>query len=297
MKLHPSGPEFSSLALGFWRLHEWEMSTTELIDYIDFALELGITTFDHADIYGSYGNEELFGKALKERPDLRGSMEIVSKCGICLTTDNRPQHQIQHYNTTPGYIRKAVDRSLQKLNTDYLDLLLIHRPDPMMNAAEIADIFSELVDVGKVKHVGVSNFTPSQFDLLQSKLNIPLVTNQVECSLLHLDPIYDGTFDQAQKMGWSPMLWSPFAGGQLFTGESERAIRVRTICDDLSIKYDVTPDKIALAWLFHLPSKPQAVVGTGKNERLQSAIESLDIEFDRQDWYQLLEASNGHPVP
>lgn len=295
--LHPDGPEFSNIAAGFWRLHEWDMDTSGLIDFIEHALTIGITTFDHADIYGDYGNEEIFGNALKEQPGLRDKMELVSKCGICLTTDNRPEHTVQHYNTTSKHIRTSVERSLKKLQTDNLDLVLIHRPDPLMNASEIADIFMNLIEEGKVKHVGVSNFTPTQFDLLQSKLDVPLVTNQVECSLLHLDPIYDGTFDQLQKCNTSPMIWSPFAGGKIFTESSERAERVRLKCGELAKKYDVTPGQIALAWLLKLPGNPQPVLGTGKKERLTEAAGANQLSLDRQDWFKLLEISQGYPVP
>jgi predicted oxidoreductase len=297
IKLHENGPDFSKIALGFWRLHEWDMNLTQLTELIEGALELGVTTFDHADIYGSYGNEERFGKILKENPSLREKMELVSKCGICLTTENRPHHSVQHYNTSSEYIRESVERSLRKLNSDFLDLILIHRPDPLMDTTEMADIFSKLVEEKKVLNVGVSNFSPSQFSLFQSKLNLPLVTNQVECSLLHLNPIYDGTFDQAQKLNFSPMIWSPFAGGDLFTGDSPRAIRVREQCHQLSQKYNTTIDQIALAWLFQLPCKTEIIAGTGKLDRLRMAVKSTTFQLERQDWYQLLEASNGHPVP
>ena len=295
--LHPEGPEFSKLAVGFWRLHEWEMNTSKLIDYIDTCLNLGITTFDHADIYGSYGNEALFGKALKEKPGLREKMEIVSKCGICLTTKNRPEHTIQHYNTTADHIRSSVENSLKNLHTDYLDLILIHRPDPLMDASKMASIFMSLAEEGKIRHVGVSNFTPSQFSMFQSALDIPLVTNQVECSLLHLNPVYDGTFDQAQKRKFSPMIWSPFAGGKIFTGNSERALRVRNCCSEIAEKYGVSTDVIALTWLIELPCKPQPILGTGKTDRIKKASEALTLKIDRQDWFRLLEASQGKPVP
>ncbi len=297
LKMHPDGPEFSTLSAGFWRLYEWDMATSNLIDFIETALELGITTFDHADIYGAYTNEATFGKALAERPDLREQMELVSKCGICLVTDNRPEHRIQHYNTTAEHIRKSVEASLKNLRTEYLDLVLIHRPDPLMDASEMADIFMTIIDEGKIRHMGVSNFTPSQFDLFQSKLDVPLITNQVECSLLHTDPIFDGTFDQAQKYNASPMIWSPFAGGGLFTGNTPQAQRVRSALDEMTKKYDTTSDQIALAWLLALPCKPQPVLGTGKKERLISASGALELNLDRQDWFSLLEASKGDPVP
>lgn len=296
-KLHPSGPEFSSLSTGFWRVHEWGMNTTELAGFIHKCLELEITTFDHADIYGDYGNEELFGNVLKTEPTLRDKMELVSKCDICLTTRNRPKNIVQHYNTTAGYVREQVERSLKKLRTDYLDLILIHRPDPLMDASEVADTFSALHREGKIKHAGVSNFTPSQFELLQSKMDLPLVTNQVECSLLHLDPIYDGTFDQAQQLNFSPMIWSPFAGGKLFTDNGGRSQRVRSALRKISQKYNASDDQIALSWLLKNPSAPVPVLGSGKIERISSAISSIDIILDRQDWFFLLEASQGKPVP
>lgn len=298
-QLHPNGPVFSKLSAGFWRLDEWNFSTSDLIRFIEEALELGITTFDHADIYGSYENETLFGRALKERPDLREKMELVTKCGICIKTAGRPQHQIQHYNTTGKHIRESVERSLKNLQTDYLDLVLIHRPDPLMEATEMADCFMKLIEEGKIKHTGVSNFTTAQFAMFQSKLDVPLVTNQVECSLLHTAPIYDGTFDQAQEFGFSPMIWSPFGGGGLFEKDTndEQLKRVQAACTELSDKYDASADQIALAWLLMLPCKPQPVLGTGKINRLKKAAAALHINLERQDWYKLLEASNGHPVP
>jgi predicted oxidoreductase len=297
LQLHPQGPEFSKISAGFWRLNEWDFNTSDLIKFIETALEHGITTFDHADIYGAYGNEKLFGKALKEHPALRDKMELVTKCGICLTTENRPEHTIQHYNTTAAHIRSSVERSLKNLSTDVIDLVLIHRPDPLMDASEMAVVFTQLIDEGKIKHAGVSNFTPSQFEMFQSKLGQPLVTNQVECSLLHLDPIYDGTFDQAQRLNASPMIWSPFAGGKLFTGDDERSTRVQAVCSALAQKYNADIDQIALAWLMKLPSNPQPVIGTGKINRLVRAAKAVDIKLERQDWFRLLKASQGHPVP
>lgn len=298
IKLHPNGPTFSRLSAGMWRLNEWGFNVVDMIDFIEAALELGITSFDHADIYGGYSNETLFGEALKQRPDLREKMELVTKCGICLVTENRPHHTIQHYNTSAKHIRESVEKSLRNLQTDYLDLVLIHRPDPLMSATEMADSFMELISEKKIRHVGVSNFTPSQFSMFQSKSDIPLVTNQVECSPLHLNPIYDGTFDQAQELFFSPMLWSPFGGGRLFHHDGDEQIqRVQHVLNELALKYSAATDQIALAWLLMLPCNPHIVLGTGKAERLRGAVGSIQIELERQDWYKLLEASNGHPVP
>jgi len=183
LALHEQGPTFSRLIMGYWRLMEWQLSPAALLDLMKYHLDLGVTTIDHADIYGGYQCEEAFGHALRLEPSLRDRMEIVSKCGIALTAN--PAHALNHYNTGKGHIVASAEASLQKLGTDHLDLLLIHRPDPLMNADEVADAFITLKQAGKIKHAGVSNFTPHQFALLQSRLPFPLVTNQLEISPLH----------------------------------------------------------------------------------------------------------------
>lgn len=295
-KTSPFKPILSPVSLGLWRLHEWEMDTGQLRKYIEYCIEAGITTFDHADIYGDYGNEGLFGKVLKEAPGLRSQMQLVSKTGICLTTDNRPEHKIQHYNTSKSYINASVERSLKELRAETLDLLLIHRPDPLMDCTELADTFSGLIDRGLIRSAGVSNFTPSQFEMLQSRMDDPLHTNQVECSLLHTDPIYDGTFDQAQEFSFRPMIWSPFAGGRLFHEESDAARRLRSVLHELAEKYSAGTDQIALSWLHALPCKPVTVIGTGRIDRARAAADAVQIELDKQDWFRLLKASRGHDV-
>ncbi|CAN5151728.1 aldo/keto reductase [soil metagenome] len=297
IKLHPNGPECSSLAAGLWRMDRWNHTPQDTIEWIETCLELGITTFDHADIYGLYTNEARFGKALKLKPTLREKMELVTKCGVCLVCDNRPEYKINHYNSSPEHIISSVERSLKNLNTDYLDLVLLHRPDPLMDADDTAGALEKLIDEGKINHAGVSNFTPSQFDLLQSRLNVPLVTNQVECSLHHPDPIFDGTFDQAQQNRIKPMIWSPFAGGVLFTGNDDRSHRIRGIMESLTQKYEASVAQIALSWLRALPSDPLPVLGSGKTERIKEAVKALHIKLERQDWFILLEASQGHPAP
>lgn len=296
-KLHPKGPEFSKIAAGLWRMDQWGHSPQDTVRWIESALELGITTFDHADIYGMYTNEARFGEALAIEPSLREKMELVSKCDICLVCDERPGYRINHYNTTAGHIITSVEQSLKNLNTDYLDLLLLHRPDPLMDADAAAGAFNKLIEDGKVKYVGVSNFTPSQFDLLQSRLSVPLVTNQVECSLHHYQPLFDGTLDHAQEHRVSPMFWSPFSGGKLFTGNDEQSERIHAALGSLRKKYSASTAQLALAWLMMLPCNGVPVMGTGKTERLKEAVESLKIDLDRQDWFSLLVASQGHPVP
>lgn len=294
-KIHPKGPEFSSVIAGMWRMDEWNLSENELTSWIEKSIDLGITTFDHADIYGAHTIEEMFGRSLNK--SLRKTIEIVTKFGACLKFKNKPENRVKHYNTTPEYIRKSVEQSLKNFRTDYIDLLLIHRPDPLMNAEQTASALDKLVKEGKVKYIGVSNFTVSQFELLQSKLTAPLVTNQVECSLLHTDPVFDGTFDHAQQNNFLPMIWSPLGGGELFTGTSDAVHRLRKTLHQLSDKYEAAPDQIALAWLMLHPSSPLPITGTGRLDRLEGAVGAIETKLDRQDWFLLLEAAREKEVP
>lgn len=278
-------------------MDQWGMTPEETVSWIESCIGLGITTFDHSDIYGLYTNEARFGKALEIKPSLRDQIELVSKCDICLRCDEKPEHHINHYNTTPGHIISSVEQSLKNLSTDFLDLVLLHRPDPLMNADATAEAFTKLIKQGKVNHIGVSNFTPSQIDLLQSRLDHPIVTNQVECSIHHLDPIFDGTFDQAQQNRTAPMFWSPFSGGKLFSGNDEQSERIHHTIHSLKEKYEASTSQIALAWLLRLPCNGVPVMGTGKVNRLKEAADSINIELERQDWFKLLVASQGHSVP
>lgn len=296
-KLHPEGPEISKLVAGLWRMDSWGFSRSEIIQWIERCIELGITTFDHADIYGGYTVEGMFGEAIREKPALLDKIELVTKCNICFPVENRPNYRIKHYNTSPTHIRQSVENSLRNLHAEKIDLLLIHRPDPLMDATAVADSFMQLIEEGKIGHVGVSNFTPSQVELLQSRLDVPIVTNQVECSLGHTEPLFDGTFDQAQKLHASPMLWSPLAGGSLFKGGGKQVNRILGVLHSMAEKYGAAADQIALAWLMRLPSNPIPIIGTSRTDRMAGAVGALNIELDRQDWFTLLEASTGVPVP
>lgn len=296
-KLHPEGPEFSAISAGMMWLDKWGLSPHERLQWIKSALDLGITTFDHADIYGLYTNEALFGEALELEPSIRKNMEIVTKCDICLVCENRPDYKINHYNTTPEHIISSAEQSLVNLKTDYIDLLLLHRPDPLMDADAAAGALNSLVSDGKVLHLGVSNFTPSQVDLLQSRLDVPIVTNQVQCSVHHTAPLFDGTFDHAQQHRYSPMFWSPLSGGQLFNGDDEQTERIKSAIEPMKETYGADTDQIALAWLLTLPCNGVPVIGTGKTDRLKNAAEAAEIKLSRQDWFTLLVASQGHPVP
>ena len=208
--------KMSKIALGFWRLNDWGMSKEELSEYLEKAIDLGVTTFDHADIYGRYTCEKIFGEVLGLKPELRAKMQLVSKVGIKLVSENMPENTYHCYDTSYEHIVKSVEKSLKNLNTDYLDLVLIHRPDMYMDADETARALTDLRKAGKVLEWGVSNFLPSDFNLLQSRLDFKLVTNQIELSPLKTQHFYDGTINLMQEKRVPIMVWSPLAGGEIF---------------------------------------------------------------------------------
>lgn len=295
---HPLGFAGSRLALGFWRMHEWNMSPQQRLALIEQSLEMGVSTLDHADIYGDYRCESLFGEALTLKPALRENMQLVSKCGIRLPSVNRPDIAFHRYDHSFDHIVASVEQSLSALQTDYLDLLLIHRPSPLMDADEVARAFEHLHMQGKVRHFGVSNFTPAQFDLLQSRADMPLIVNQIELSVLAIESFMNGTLDHMQQHAVTPMAWSPLAGGALFSSEDERSVRVRNALQAVADSKDgVSLDQIALAWLLRHPSGICPVIGSGKAERLQNAVESLALTMTDDQWFSIWVASTGAPVP
>ncbi len=297
IQLTDGGPTFSRVVAGAMSLSASGMNTAAILDFIHQCLDAGVTTFDHADIYGNYTCEELFGRALAAEPSLRARLELVSKCGIQLVSPHRPETRVKHYDTSRTHIVESAERSLRNLHTDALDLLLIHRPDPLLDADEVAEAFAALRASGKVRHFGVSNFLPWQFELLQSRLDFPLVTNQLEFSVLHLDPLHDGTLDQLQQRRAAPMAWSPVAGGRLFRGDDERSRRVRDALDEVGREVGAAADVVALAWLMRHPTRPLPVMGTSKIERLRAAVAAERITLDRQQWFAIWRASAGRDVP
>jgi predicted oxidoreductase len=289
------GPTLSPVVAGAWRLDSWGWSREERLRWIEQCVELGITSFDHAAVYGSYTAEGLFGEALALAPGLRNRLQLVSKCGIQLVSPQQPGTRLQHYDTSAAHIVASAENSLCELRTDHLDLLLIHRPDALLDADEVAEAFERLRSAGKVRHFGVSNFTPPQFALLDSR--VALATNQIELSPLALDALHDGTLDQAQQLGRRPMIWSPVAGGRLFTGDDERSRRVRNALTGMAERLGVLPATVAYAWLFRLPSRPVPVVGSRRIDALREAWAAQDVQLDAQTWYEIWTASTGHNVP
>lgn len=277
---------------------DWNYTSEQALAFINASLELGITTFDHADIYGNYECERLFGDALSLAPAMREQMQLVTKCDIKLVSNKHPGHHIAHYDTSKSHIIESAETSLRRLQTDRIDVLLLHRPDPLMDADEVAEAFTNLKDAGKVLHFGVSNFTPSQFALLQSRLSFPLVTNQVECSVLNFEVMHDGTLDQSQQLGVAPMVWSALGGGRLFSSSEPQAARVRQCLTDLGNELGgAQMDQVAFAWLLKHPANLVPVLGTGKIARVAAACEAEGLSLTRQQWFRVWRASKGHDVP
>lgn len=298
INLSPQGPVFSRLAMGVMKWGAWgrRLTTQEMLTLMERSVELGATTFDHADIYGDYTTEEAFGRALGMKPGLRERMELVTKCGIELPGANRPQYRFKRYNTSKAYIVASAEASLRHLQTDRLDLLLIHRPSPLMDTDEIAEAFSHLRDAGKVLHFGVSNFSVSQFELVHSRF--PLVTNQVQASAIRLEPFIDGVFDQCLRLGIAPMVWSPLGGGKLFSEPaSEQSQNIRIAVEYLGPKYGgATAEQLLIAWLLHHPARLLPILGTARAERLEAIVPAFDIKLSSEDWFVIWRASTGLDV-
>jgi predicted oxidoreductase len=285
----------SALVAGTWRLAERGWSAAETLRWIEQAADRGVTSFDHADIYGGYRVEALFGEALAHAPGLRERLQLVSKCGIRLTGHERGAARIKHYDTSRAHIVASVEQSLRALRTDRLDLLLLHRPDPLMDAAEVAATIAGLKQAGKVLAFGVSNFEPRGFELLDSLT--PLATNQIELHPLRREPLHDGTLDQLQQRGRRPMVWSPLAGGRLLGGdESPAAQRVRWVLGDIGARLGVAPATVAYAWLLRHPTRPHPIVGSMRLEGLLEARAALELNLDAETWTELWQAGAGQPV-
>lgn len=287
-------PMLSPIVAGLWRLAEWNLDVAGRVRWIEQALDRGITSFDHADIYGDYRVEGLFGEALAAVPSLRGRLQLITKCGIRLRGTEHP-YRVNHYDTSPAYVRAQVERSLRELRTDRLDLVLIHRPDYLMDAAELADTFRALTAEGKVAHWGASNHRASQFELLHR--HHPLATHQLELSPLALGALDDGTLDQAQTLGLRPMAWSPLAGGRLFQGSDAATLRVRVEMQAIADRLGISLATLAYAWILRHPSRPYPITGTGRIEGLEEAVAALAVTLPAEDWYAIWTASQGHPVP
>ena len=286
--------DFSKIIVGVMRWGIWGANHSEsgVQKLIETSLEEDLYTFDHADIYGGYTTEELFGNAFSEMKIDREKIQLITKCGICMPSEKK-NFPLKYYNYSKEYILNQVDESLKNLKTDYIDLLLLHRPSPLINPEEIAAAFGVLRSSGKVGDFGVSNFTTSQFDLI-SKYFPQLVTNQVEVSLTETKAFYDGTIDQMMLKKLQPMAWSVM--GTYFSEDSERTARIKSILEVLTKKYNAEEAQLLLAFLLKHPAKILPIIGTSKAESIKSLKKSLQINLEIEDWFSLLEASLGHDV-
>jgi predicted oxidoreductase len=285
----------SPIVAGVWRMAAWGWTAQDRLRWIEGCVALGVTSFDHADIYGGYSVEGLFGEALALAPALRQQIQLVTKCGIQLVHEARPATTIKHYNTSARHIIASAEQSLRQLRTDVIDVLLLHRPDPLLDADEVATAFDTLRTSGKVKQFGVSNFSPAQFALLQSRT--PLVTNQIEWHPLHQAPLLDGTLDQCQQLRVRPMIWSPLAGGALFRSEADAAVRVRQVLAMIAADVGAAPETVAFAWLLRHPARVIPITGSRRLEALQHAIDATRLTLDASQWTAIHVAATGKNVP
>jgi predicted oxidoreductase len=284
----------SRLVYGMWRLgDDPDTSAGHIQAKIEACLEQGITSFDQADIYGGYTAEALLGSALKAAPGLRDRMEIVTKCGIVAPAGRHAAARVKHYDTGPAHIAASVDASLSAMGTDRIDLLLIHRPDPMMDQHATGAALDALVAAGKVQAVGVSNFRPWDMTLLQSAMRAPLVTNQIELSLLAHDAFVNGDLAFLQERGLPPMAWSPLAGGRLFQ-PAHAALRARLA--EIGHAAGVDEGAVAVAWLLAHPARILPVLGTNSLPRIRCIGDALRVGLDRQTWFELYTLALGREV-
>lgn len=269
-----------------------QLSKKDMVALMHHCISNKITTFDHADIYGSYTTEADFGKAFTDSGIKREDIQLISKCGIQYLSDNR-NNTVKHYDYSKEYIIWSVEESLQHLETDYLDLLLLHRPSPLMIAEEIAEAISILKKDGKIRDFGVSNFTPSQMDMIGLRMDIDV--NQIEFSLTQHSAMHDGTLDYMKTCGIKPMAWSPL--GSVFKEDNEKTRRIHKQLGKLMGKYNATEDQLLLAWILKHPAGIHPVVGTTNKERLKQAFEATKIDLELEDWFLILVAAQGHKVP
>lgn len=285
----------SRLVYGLWRLgDDADTSPGHVQRKVEACLEQGITTMDHADIYGGYTGEAIFGGALKTAPHLRDRIEIVTKCGIVAPMGRHAGARVKHYDTGRAHITTSVETSLRDMGLERIDLLLIHRPDPMIDPAETGAVLDELVASGKVRAVGVSNFTPHDFSLLQSAMASPLVTNQIELSLLETAAFTNGDLASLMERRIHPMAWSPLGGGRLFGGE---ATPLKAKLSEIAAAQGVDEGSVAIAWLLAHPAGILPVMGTNSLPRIAAITQALEVSIDRQAWFELYTAANGQEVP
>ncbi|QLK85473.1 aldo/keto reductase family oxidoreductase [Staphylococcus sp. 17KM0847] len=291
---------YSQLIHGFFRAHTWQMTTQEMNRFLNELVERGITTMDHADIYDKYKVEGLFGKALALSPRLREQIQIVTKCGIVQPNEIYPNQKGHRYDLSEAHIKRSVERSLQELQVDYIDSLLIHRPSPLMKPCQITDALKSLVDEGKVRSFGVSNFRRSQYELLNDCLKddrFHIAVNQIEISPYMLQAFHDGTLDDMYKDNVKIMAWGPFAGGRLFDLNDAITQRVYPVLQRVAAQHEASVEAIVIAWLIKHPAMIMPILGTQRLDRIDAALEGLTIQLCEQEWFDIYTAAQGYDIP
>ncbi|MFT7589032.1 MAG: putative oxidoreductase [Limisphaerales bacterium] len=277
------------LIVGTMRLGVWGAALNQraLTSFVESCLSLKLSIFDHADIYGDYTTEAEFGAVLADQPSLRAKLKLITKCGIKTTS----KYLIKSFDTSEAHIISSVEQSLKNLKTDYIDLLLLHRPDYLLDVHQVASAFEKLQESGKVNAFGVSNFSVSQFEMLNQIW--PLATNQIEASVMQRAAFDNGTLDQCYANGLRPQAWSPLAGGAVFSSKDDiLSSKLNQIASELECELDT----LLYAWLLRHPSGIMPVTGTSKISRLENAIKAVDLELSATQWYTILEAASGSEV-
>ena len=284
----------SRIIYGLWRhTDDQDSSTQKLQSKIEACLEQGITTFDQADIYGGYTSETLLGETIKQAPHLRDSMEIITKCDIVAPIGIYSNKKIKHYDTSAQHINSSVERSLSQMAIDQIDLLLLHRPDPLMDAEETGKALDNLIESGKVKAIGVSNFKPWDIDLLQSCTKNKLVSNQIEISLSQNNALTNGDLAYLQQHRIPPMAWSPLGGGELFKHSHSPLYQK---LNNLAKGFGVQPAAVAIAWLLRHPAQILPIMGSNNIQRIKQFSEALIVDLSREEWFELLQIATGKEV-
>lgn len=292
------GLKVSRIIHGHWMMNEWNLSSRARLSFLKEVTALGISTFDHADIYGNYSCEQLMGECLKLDPAFRNEIQIISKCGIKLLSDRFPRRKVKHYDYSYRYIISSVEQSLLNLNTDYLDVLLFHRPSPLFDAEEAARALEELHRSGKIRAAGLSNFLPGQWQLFEKSLTIPLVSNQIEISVLEHEHFDNGNIDFLQMKGIHPMAWSPLAHGRLFHDYDPQATQTRQILQQIAFEKNLEEfETVAFAWLLHHPSGILPITGSSNIQHIENVVKALDVKLNTEDWFRIYSTARGLEVP
>ncbi|WP_064197920.1 MULTISPECIES: aldo/keto reductase family oxidoreductase [Emticicia] len=281
--LSDSGPKVSEAIYGFWRWENLENTPAKMEQIINLCLELGINTFDHADIYGDSTIEEHFGKIISNKSFKREDIVLFSKCGI------RKNGKVSYFDNSHNYIVSSVENSLKKLKTDYLDIFLLNQSDFLADPEQTAMTLAEIVNSGKVKHIGVANFTAFQHQLLASYLTIPIVTNHIELNLMNISAIEDGRLDFIKQSFSKPLAWAPLAGGEILDGKEGKSAVLKIKLEAIGKKYDANVEQTAVAWLMQLGTLP--IIGSLSEARIRNAASASDIKLSREDWYDIYQTS------